>query len=962
MKHGIFYTPLGADFAKVFADGLCDFLDQFPLKDQIEAEVYFNAEQTRQSVMRAMHHSASRIWPKFRLISDVVRNLEIPLPKERSSLERIITLSELIKVYADQTGALASSQARFALAQTLDQQLSEMQREKARLDDITRLIPDDLARHWEFSAKFLRIAQEVMSPDLRVDPNSRLRFAIERQAELWLSRNPQHPIIIAGSTGSRGDIRVLMKAVLQLTHGAIVFPGMEEDMPDDIWDGFLAEEFSFDHPQAAILKSVAALDARREDLKPWSLTASAGERAEFTRIALTPPPATDHWHREKENFSQKIDVQTKDLTLIEVETQKEEAEAIASVLQEAEALGKSSALITPDRLLRRRVTAILNTRSIDVDESAGQPLSQTPPGLYLRAIAQNFGAEADILSTISLLKHPFTMNKDRITHLRWLRSLERACLRGSGRYFRHAILADWYDDADQLGRDWLDWIFEGLLIGAKDTATLQEWTDLHLKKALHFLGEAASAEGPELWKGEAGEKAKSVFQALQDIEIADVHMTYRDYNAFFLVTLSGINRALARPSNSKISIWGTREARAATAEVTVLASLNEGSWPEKIGDNPWLNRLMRASIGLPAPELSVGLSAHDFSQAFADGIVVLTRAARTSGEQTLPSRYLLRLTQLMEGLGERGKTALSDMRARGRFWTAGQGASRASDRQEEKAKRPAPAPPLHARPKRISVTEVETLIRDPYAFYAARVLKLFALPVLGASDDARLRGTVLHKILEDFVRNAHPLEPRYLKALAGEYFDRFAPDPLAAFLWSDALIKRASWFLEGEALRQGQSSTPLLEEKAVMTFGDGSFELSAKPDRIYFDATGRAYLFDYKTGKPPTPAQVAHFAKQLPLTAAMIGNGVFGGGKKTVEVAEIAYLGFDGTHQALDMSVGEIDEVFIQFAEFFLAFQDPQVGYIARTRPHLLVFESDYLHLSRFGEWADGDSVEVALL
>ena len=41
---------------------------------------------------------------------------------------------------------------------------------------------------------------------------------------------------------------------------------------------------------------------------------------------------------------------------------------------------------------------------------------------------------------------------------------------------------------------------------------------------------------------------------------------------------------------------------------------------------------------------------------------------------------------------------------------------------EKFAPRPNPKPPLDARPTNFSVTEIETLRRDPYAVYARRIL------------------------------------------------------------------------------------------------------------------------------------------------------------------------------------------------------------------------------------------------
>ncbi len=49
--------------------------------------------------------------------------------------------------------------------------------------------------------------------------------------EQWEETPPQHPIILAGSTGSRGTTLLLMQAIAKLPQGAVILPGFDFDMP-----------------------------------------------------------------------------------------------------------------------------------------------------------------------------------------------------------------------------------------------------------------------------------------------------------------------------------------------------------------------------------------------------------------------------------------------------------------------------------------------------------------------------------------------------------------------------------------------------------------------------------------------------------------------------------------------------------------------------------------------------------
>jgi len=123
---------------------------------------------------------------------------------------------------------------------------------------------------------------------------------------------------------------------------------------------------------------------------------------------------------------------------------------------------------------------------------------------------------------------------------------------------------------------------------------------------------------------------------------------------------------------------------------------------------------MRAEVGLLLPERRIGLSAHDFQQAIAAKEVWLTRAHKSDDAETVPSRWVIRLTNLLSGLPQkRGEKALEDMRARATKWLAFAKQIDAPAADVPLAKRPAPVPPVATRPRKLSITKIQTLIRDP---------------------------------------------------------------------------------------------------------------------------------------------------------------------------------------------------------------------------------------------------------
>ena len=93
--------------------------------------------------------------------------------------------------------------------------------------------------------------------------------------------------------------------------------------------------------------------------------------------------------------------------------------------------GRTAALVTPDRHLARRVAVELRRWQIEVDDSAGTPLDQTPPGAFLLLTARLIVEGVEPVTLLATLKHPLASGGMSPAAFRQrARELELACLRG----------------------------------------------------------------------------------------------------------------------------------------------------------------------------------------------------------------------------------------------------------------------------------------------------------------------------------------------------------------------------------------------------------------------------------------------------------------------------------------------------------------------------------------------------
>jgi ATP-dependent helicase/nuclease subunit B len=255
------------------------------------------------------------------------------------------------------------------------------------------------------------------------------------------------------------------------------------------------------------------------------------------------------------------------------------------------------------------------------------------------------------------------------------------------------------------------------------------------------------------------------------------------------------------------------------------------------------------------------------------------------------------------------------------------------------------------------VTAITRLIRDPYAIYARYVLRLKPLDPLVPEPDARLRGKVLHEIVEAFVRGrpadeAPDAARARLLALAE---DKLAADiawPSAQRLWLARIARIADRFVAAEARRAAEGRAVILEEGGRIALPALDFTLTARPDRIDLLADGRLHIYDYKSGAPPTPKEQRHFEKQLLLEAAMAERGAFPAiGRREVAAVTYIQLGGEAKEVTTLRDLGDFDAHWHGLARLIGHYLRPANGYPSRRA----VFETrragDYDHLARFGEW-----------
>jgi ATP-dependent helicase/nuclease subunit B len=865
-------------------------------------------------------------------------DLALPIPPAIDPLARQLALAQLLRRGGE--GANESMRLAADLARTLDQIIVE-EIDSARLKDVGKDDPD-LAGHWQVSLERLEAIvrdwpREIARRDA-IDLTERRNRLLRSMASRWKRSPPPGFTLAAGITTAVPAVAALLQTVARMEGGMVVLPSLslEKAMPQEEWDALGPDEDGRgeeSHPQFHLKLLLDRMGVGRGEVRVWSgagNSASPAVRGRAVAHAMAAAEFSDKWNRLPPPERRLTGVKA-----AEFADPAGEAMGIAITLRASlETPGQTAALVTPDRNLARRVSALLARWGIEADDSAGRPLAQEPAGTLLLGLADAAAVGFAPVALVALIKHPLVGGEKR---REWLAAARQVDLG-----LRGPRPPGGTDGLDRHFGDDPGWrairptitALEALFAGATTLAGLAGT----LRQAVELVA------GEKAWTGADGRAAAELIGKLEAAtDAATLPVGDEEWAVMLRDLMDSVPLRPPYGGHPRISIWGLIEARLQQADVMVLGGLNEGVWPALPSPDPWLAPKVRRMLGLPGLEYRTGLSAHDFASALGAPKVLVTRARRDSKSPTVASRLWLRLQAMTGGLARDHR--LEAMVAA------------IDDPGETKpVARPAPAPPAAERPRDIWVTQVDRLKADPFAFYARSMLRLKQLDPLDADHSAAWKGTAVHDVLQQWFEEdgADPdtLLDRATALVAGE-----AIHPMLRALWQPRLLEAIAWIADQVRDDMEGQRRPISAEKDGKAAIAG-VTLHGIADRIDRIGAGGLGIVDYKTGQPPTKKAIeAGFALQLGLLGMIAMRGGFEKVSGTPEAHEYWSLarGRDGYGKRLEVDKKEGAAEFLartegQFADLVAKYLMGEEPFTAKLHPAFAPY-GDYDQLMRLDEW-----------
>lgn len=972
---GIYNVPLSCSFVDVLAQ---KFSKKYENNKEALADVMFLMPNRRTCISLKeafVRYNGKKptILPKIVPIGDLQEDEILSLGDNNDYLsdlllpaideyERLFLYAKLIFAKPAEYGLAETTYAQaLSLAKDLSSLIDISYNEGLSFDKLKNIVPDEYSAHWQQTLKFLTIITqnwpEILKSRNMIDAAKRKSLFIAEMANIWRQQNTERTIILAGVTVDYKSIRKLTETIMNLKNGEVYLYGLDRHITDTDWKSIKEE-----HPQFELKSLLEYLKLDRQDIKDCADSLNK-ERENFVSDIMLPAKATSKWRQIKS--ADYVSAALKNIHLIECTDDRQEALNIALIMREAlNEEEKTAALVTSDRNLARRTASELARWGIKIDDSAGMPLHLSPIGIFLRLILNVLEDNFSDVSLLTLAKNPHVKLKRKplelLEEVRKWELKERTPLFSTEEQEETEEPVKWQQDLKETLRP----LFE---LYELPKVSLSEILKTHLEVAEKLCEDNINTGEKNLWKSEDGKSAADLFaKLLQQTDMVGEISPY-EYLPVFTTLLSSQNIRPTYGTHPRLKILGPIEARFNQFDTVIIGGVNEGVWPEILSADPWLSRPMKIDFEMSLPEKNIGISAFDFCGLMCADNVYLTRANRSNSVPTNKSRWLLRM-----------ETVLKACDIKPENW------------QEEKYLYlsklidipltyetpipPAPCPPIKARPRKLSASAVEKLMRDPYEIYASRILKLKPLMNLDEQLSFSDYGTIIHKILEKFC-NKYPSQlpqnayDEILKIGIDEFAKNDISEEIRSFWWP-SFEKTITWFLEVEKDYRSDVDNIYSEVEGSMVINapKGEFVITARADRLDVKKDGTINVIDYKTGRTKSKNEVmGGYAPQLPLEGLIAAKGGFykqvGEQKEYIKAADVSNLTYYKLGEKLetydtkeyDDKINLIEKTEDNLEALINAFDNETQTYMARPNPKHLPQYSDYEHLARVKEWTVED-------
>jgi len=497
--------------------------------------------------------------------------------------------------------------------------------------------------------------------------------------------------------------------------------------------------------------------------------------------------------------------------------------------------GKSRiGVIAQDRVVARRMRALLERAQIFVTDETGWKLSTTRAAAAVAAWFDVIVGRAETIALLDFLKSPFVFSgtaekSAQVMTIEML--LRRANVSGGWAAAGEAL------SSAPAARNLVSRLAQQAALFSPARQTLAQWTAM-TNGALE-----ATEMRDVLIKDAAGEQVLALFEAIaNDCRTVQQTFSFAEWRAF--VNLQFETTTFIPPQvDNRVVMLPLNGARFRTFDAVLMVGADGDHFPSQLNETLFFANAVRRELGLATRESRQRQQLRDFAELLhANSMVVVSWQAYKDGEPNRSSPWIERLQLVLE---RAGGAEIPDHSIHMEH----------RDLNTQITSMPMPSAP-QLLPDKLSASGYNSLVACPYQFFATRMLRLSGLDELSDVPEKRDYGDWLHQILKlyhDQVQEQKiPLSERasVLEAVTEKIFAAELAKTGAALgyytRWQKTMTAYLSWANERES--QGWHFM-IGEDKLTKTLSweSGQITLHGRIDRIDENDAGERAVLDYKT-------------------------------------------------------------------------------------------------------------------
>ena len=612
------------------------------------------------------------------------------------------------------------------------------------------------------------------------------------------------------------------------------------------------------------------------------------------------------------------------IELAEFQNISEEAQAVAISVRKAVYEQKNVLIVAPNRDLSVRIKSELKRWNIVADDSYGEVFAETCHGLLVSLVLDVFTDEFSSRSVLKILKithsqHAFKMEK----FLKTQRSIYP--------HFFDAFM-EWKSENSEMNQE-ISTLVSKLynilknndLLKKQAKKTFSVWSQIIID-IIDIFNAKTAALFAEIIK--------------QYIDFSDVfgEITFDEYSIFIKKHSLQTSVRYSGGYTDGVVMLGTLEAQLLDADFVIIAGANEDSFISSEKENFWMSNSMMRTLNIPTNEQKDKFIQCVFERLAHKKHVLITRSDRVLGSQQVKYPFLDKLLKLLKSEKNTNLYNLISCVNKG-------------DKKEspQKISSPYANPQLKYRPNKFSVTDIESLKNNAYAFYAKKILKL---KELNEFDEIKnLRGNYIHVVLDNFVKKRYGDD---IYHTAEETLKELKIEELSFGFWFFR-INNILDFVKDNTF--GSSISEIWGERSLAIDPNNVCKVICKADRIDVnDDNNGITIIDYKTSSEKiTKKSVEQGEKiQLVIEAWIAKNNGFKISKNSVSSVQYWFLKKDCEKVIVTNDIESTDLLVEKTIDGLrkLIYQYNIIG-----KPYCVnvgyKFDDSYMHLARVKEWLD---------